>query len=368
MRRSTRRPNSAATARSCSIRPRRIERAGSGSGRAGRTALRAPGATASSGRWASGSRGWRRHRAITRIGRGRVAAASRSRRQVSIESRRAGRSRRPPPRSAGRPSTAGHQRSAFGAAAGSCRNSLDEPPLALVVHRLADDPAGGREGQVGDLAAQLGDGPLLLRLDLGGRPAAQPLELLAGRGDLRSRVSSATFWARSRISFASRRASERGLPLRLGRLLAVAPRLLRVLEALLDPGPAVVEHRRDPAWNAKLRKITKNTTKLGAATMIQNRLIWNWPPRPPQPPARAPLPDAGPATASRSTMVSARPGRRTLDEDGQQADDDREDAEAFGERREDDRQAADLRRRRRGCARSPRRRGRRGCRCRCPGR
>ena len=69
--------------------------------------------------------------------------------------------------------------------AGGAEELLDEPALALVGHRLADDLARGEQGEVGDLGADLLDGAGLLGLDLGGGPDAQALELLAGRGDVR---------------------------------------------------------------------------------------------------------------------------------------------------------------------------------------
>ena len=76
--------------------------------------------------------------------------------------------------------------------------------------------------------------------------------------------------------------------------------------------------------------------KLSALTITQNRLIWN---------------SAAPPSAASCDGVAARPagdgqdvhgGLGRLDEDREQTDDDREDAEAFGERGEDDRDAADL--------------------------
>ena len=105
--------------------------------------------------------------------------------------------------------------------------------------------------------------------------------------------------------------------------------------------------------------------KLSALTITQNRLIWNS--------ASALLggeldgvaPDRG---GDGQDVHGGTPSRRLLDEDREQADDDRQDAEAFGERREDDRDAADLA----GCVgvATDRLRGQagRGCRCRCRGR
>ena len=111
--------------------------------------------------------------------------------------------------------------------------------------RFADDAAGGRERQVGDLAAQLADGALLLRLDLRGRPDAHPLELLAGRGDVRvARLLGDLLGARQDVVRLAARLGQGGDPLGLG-ALAVATGLLGVLEALLDPLLALVEHLRD---------------------------------------------------------------------------------------------------------------------------
>ena len=59
-----------------------------------------------------------------------------------------------------------------------------------------------------------------------------------------SRVSWATFWARARISFDSRRASASVATRSCFRVLPIAPGLLGVLQALLDLGLAVAEHAR----------------------------------------------------------------------------------------------------------------------------
>ena len=114
---------------------------------------------------------------------------------------------------------------------------LDQPALALVGHRLADDRAGGREGEVGDLAADLGDRALLLGLDLRGRPLAQPLELLAGRGDVRvARLLGDLLGAGQDVVRLATGLAERGDALRLG-ALAVAARLLGVLAAPARSAP-----------------------------------------------------------------------------------------------------------------------------------
>src|SRR6476661_2460986 len=77
----------------------------------------------------------------------------------------------------------------------------------------------------------------------------------------------------------------------------------------------------------------KNRMKLSALTITQNRLIWNS--------------AASPSAASCATwwpapVAMARTSISLLDEDREEADDDRENAEAFCEGSEDDRDAADL--------------------------
>ena len=66
----------------------------------------------------------------------------------------------------------------------SARNCSTSRSLALPSHGLADDTAGRPEGEVGDLATHLGQGALLLALDLGDGLLAQPLELALRRGQL----------------------------------------------------------------------------------------------------------------------------------------------------------------------------------------
>ena len=94
--------------------------------------------------------------------------------------RRARRSRRPPPRSGGRCCASapcvvappvGHH---VALAAGGRRRRRPGPGTrrragarAVAVHRLPDDLARGQEGQVGHLAADLGQGALALGLDVG---------------------------------------------------------------------------------------------------------------------------------------------------------------------------------------------------------
>ena len=129
--------------------------------------------------------------------------------------------------------------------AGLGEELLDEPALALVRHRLADDLAGGGQGEVGDLRADLGDGPDLLGLDLGGGAHAHPLELLAGRGDVRvAGLLGDLLGAGQDLVRLAARLGQGGEPLLL-RALAILASLLGVLEALLDPRLAVGEHLRD---------------------------------------------------------------------------------------------------------------------------
>ena len=151
---------------------------------------------------------------------------------------------------------------------------LDEPALALVGHRLADDLAGGEQGEVGDLGADLRDRAGLLGLDLGGRAVAQALELLAGRGDVRvARLLGDLLGAGQDLVRLAASLGERGDAL-LFRVLAVAPGLFGVLEALLDPvlrSASIAE----TGLNANDQMMTKNRMKLSALTITQNRLIWN---------------------------------------------------------------------------------------------
>ena len=148
---------------------------------------------------------------------------------------------------------AGHQPLAS-APGGLAQELLDETPLALVAHRLADDPAGRREGQVGHLGAQVGQRPLLLRLDVGGRPDAQPLELFAGRRDVR--VAGLLGHLLGAVDDLLRLAP--GLGDRLGpfggRRLALEARRFGVRQTLLDPGPSVGQHLGDGLGEERLEQ------------------------------------------------------------------------------------------------------------------
>ena len=158
---------------------------------------------------------------------------------------------------------------------------LDEPALAVVGHRLADDTAGGGEGEVGDLPAQLGDGARLLRLDLGGRAVAHPVELVAGRGDVRvARLLGDLLGAGQDVVRLAAGLGQGRDALRF-RALAVAARLLGVLEALLDAALPVVERPGERLERERPDDGQKKTRKLMALTRTQNRLIWIRPPSPP---------------------------------------------------------------------------------------
>ena len=104
---------------------------------------------------------------------------------------------------------------------------------------------GREEGQIGDLGPDVRDRARLLRLDLGGGPDAQALELLAGRGDIRvARLLGDLLGAGQDLVRLAAGLAERGDALRL-RVLAIAARLFGVLETLLDPILAVGQHLRD---------------------------------------------------------------------------------------------------------------------------
>src|SRR5215204_4557169 len=128
---------------------------------------------------------------------------------------------------------------------GPAQELVDQPPLAGVGHRLADDLAGREEGQVGDFGPHVGDRTDLLGLDVGGGPDAHPLELLPGRGDVRIACLLGDLLGTGQdvIRLAARLA-EGGHALGL-RVLAIAAGLLGVLESLFDPRLPVGEHRRD---------------------------------------------------------------------------------------------------------------------------
>ena len=129
--------------------------------------------------------------------------------------RRARRSRTRPRRSAERcarlrPSGASQLRSLAGRAPRrltSARNSSTSRRSRALVHRLADDRAGGEQGQLGDLGAHVGEGTLALGVDLRHRLLAQLLDLGARLGDVALARLVGERWARARISPASRRAS-----------------------------------------------------------------------------------------------------------------------------------------------------------------
>ena len=202
--------------------------------------------------------------------------------------------------------------------------------------------AGGLQGQVGDLGAKLTDRPDLLRLDIGGRAGAQALELLLGRGDVGvTRLLRDLLGARQDLVRLPASLGQGRDALRL-RVLAIAPGLLRVLEALLDALLAVREHLRDglererPDDREEQQEVGRGDDDLEQVHLEERpgfRLGRQ---------ADDLTPELG-RDGEQVHDVFSVPGRlRGLDEDREQADDDREDAEALGEGREDDRDTADL--------------------------
>ena len=146
--------------------------------------------------------------------------------------------------------------------------------MALVGHRLADDLAGREEGQVGHLGPDVRDGTRLLGLDLRGGPDAQALELLAGRRDVRvARLLGDLLGAGQDLVRLTAGLAKGGDALRL-RVLALAARLLGVLETLLDPSWRSASIF-DTGLNANDQMMMKNRMKLSALTITQKRLIWN---------------------------------------------------------------------------------------------
>ena len=122
---------------------------------------------------------------------------------------------------------------------------LDETALALAGHRLADDADRPPEGEVGDLAADLGDGTLTFSASISAvartriRSSSARVAAISA-----SRVSWATFWARARMSFASRRASVRAAT-RSCSALSRSRRAARRPSGPARCAPAVGEHPRD---------------------------------------------------------------------------------------------------------------------------
>src|SRR4029079_10343867 len=147
-----------------------------------------------------------------------------------------------------------------------------------------------------------------------------------------SRVSWATFWARARISLASRRASVSAVM----RSCSAFSRSRRACSASLSPCSILDLRSVSMAvtgLSANAQISAKKRMKLSALTITQNRLIWNS--------------AASPSAASCATwwpapVAMARTSISLLDEDREEADDDRKNAEAFCEGSEDDRDAADL--------------------------
>ena len=133
---------------------------------------------------------------------------------------------------------------------------------------------------------------LLLRLDVGGRPDAQPLELLAGRGDVRvAGLLGDLLGAVDDLLRLAPGDGDRLGPFGRGRF-ALDARRFGVRQTLLDPGPSVGQHLRDGLGEERLEQGEEQDEVRPRATMIQNRLIV----RPP---------------AAGSSAASARPLDRT---------------------------------------------------------
>src|SRR5829696_7585321 len=155
-----------------------------------------------------------------------------------------------------------------------------------------------------------------------------------------SRVSWATFCARPRMSFASRRASVSAAR----RSVSALSRSLRACSA--SRMPCSIRSRRAASMpltcfpNARYR-MTAKTRKLSDATAIQKKLIA----RPPASAAAVTLAAAPGPTIENSDISS---GSRSLcgglQDDGQDRDDDREDAKALREGGAEDELRANLRR------------------------
>src|SRR5439155_24935861 len=160
-----------------------------------------------------------------------------------------------------------------------------------------------------------------------------------------SRVSWATFWARARMSFDSRRASARVA----SRSCSAVSRSRFACSA--SRRPCSMRSRREARRpltclpNARYR-IVANTMKLAEATTIQKKLIAR---PPPAASAAAATPPAASGAVSANRFMAGRPGYYPassgcggLEDDGQDRDHDREDAEPFSERRAEDELGSDL--------------------------
>src|SRR5215210_883398 len=147
-----------------------------------------------------------------------------------------------------------------------------------------------------------------------------------------SRVSWATRWARLMMSFASRRASCSAA----SRSCSAASRSRRAWSA--SSRPCAIRARRSAsmpltlfpnAWYSR----TAKTMKFSAATMTQKKLIWRPAAAGSSAASATVVPVAPPRTARRSTL---RTPLALLQDESEDRDDDREHAEAFGERRAED--------------------------------
>ena len=155
------------------------------------------------------------------------------------------------------------------------RKSSTRRRWVVAGHVRADDLAGGGEGQVGDLGAQVGHGAELLGLDLGGRPLAQALELGLGRGDVG--VAALLGDLLGTLEELARLAARlgQGLGALLLRVRPVRPGLLRVAQPLLDPRPAL-DGASGSTGRAEqpVREDEEQDERCTDVTMTQKRLIW----------------------------------------------------------------------------------------------
>ena len=290
-------------------------------------------------------------------------------RRASRRARRpAARPRRPPPRNAGRrwsggPSAVHHRRRT---AARSARNSWPRAGAGARRSSTRRRPAGRRSARSATSARSSATArcrSASISLVARSRSRAISSRVAASRC---SRRLGATFWARFRISLASRRASWRVAC----RSCSAASRSRRACSASLRPcsmrarRSSRVLTRPPNAIRWTIRE-EEHEVRRGdddpEQVDLELRLVLG---------RRQRRPGARPHRHGEDVHVGHRSevSLRWLDEDREQADDDREHAEAFGERREDDREAADLAGRIGVAADRAGGQAGRGCRCRCPGR
>src|SRR4051812_42029913 len=146
------------------------------------------------------------------------------------------------------------------------------------------------------------------------------------------------------MSFASRRASWRAAR----RSLSALSRSCRACSA--SSRPCCTRARRSAsirlsgAPNSQYRT-TANTMKLSDETMTQNRLIWSPDGAVSSAPSWTTPLAMPPATFAAANRITLRSSPVLLEDEGEDRHDDREDAEALGERGAEDELGADLRRR-----------------------